>query len=96
MPANFIQVQYRWMAAPLLLWFSASVFFFGTIFTTIKHDVPAWKSSVLALLRLQDEHGASGSVSHINTDARRMKMQLSRNGEAWQLLDPKLGDDKKD
>ncbi|KAF2661085.1 hypothetical protein K491DRAFT_674373 [Lophiostoma macrostomum CBS 122681] len=96
MPANFIRVRYRWMAAPLLLWFLASVFFFGTIYSTIKHGVPAWKSSVLALLRLQDEQGASGSVSHITTDARRMKMQLSRNGEAWQLLDLKLGDEKRE
>ena len=53
---------------------------------TRQHNAPPWKSSVLALLRLQDEHGTSSSIKDIKHDARKIDVQLTHGGEAWRLF----------
>lgn len=89
-PANFIEVNFRWLIVPIVLWLLTTIFIIATIFMTWKLEAPLWKSSVLALLRSQDEHGASSSVKGMDRDARKIEVQLTRNEDAWWLasVDP--------
>lgn len=68
-----------------MLWLFASIFFFGTIIMTRKSNTPPWKSSVIALLRPQDQHGAPNSMKHIKQDAREIEVQLTYREDARRL-----------
>ncbi|KAF2647027.1 hypothetical protein K491DRAFT_763891 [Lophiostoma macrostomum CBS 122681] len=83
--ANFIEVNFRWLAAPLILWLSATAFFFTTILATKSRKAPVWKSSVLALLQARGVACQEVDRKEIKRQARNTQARLSKEGRAWWL-----------
>ena len=82
---TIIQVEFLWLIGPVALWLLATIFLFTTMLMSKKRNIPLWKSSVLALLRSQNEEGASGSVEDMKSDAKKNTVQLAHSRDAWWL-----------
>lgn len=82
---TFIRVEFLWLIGPIALWLLATIFLFTTMLITKKRNIPLWKSSVLALLRLQNEEGAYSSEEDMESDAKTITVQLTHRGNAWWL-----------
>jgi hypothetical protein len=84
---NFINVDFRWLTAPFMLWLFSTVFFFNTVLITERRNAPLWKSSVLVLLHMCDEHGASSSMNDIKSNAKNAKKRLVYSDNSWRFVD---------
>ena len=82
---TFIRVEFLWLIGPITLWLLATIFLFTTMLITKKRNTPLWKSSVLALLGSQNEEGASDSAEDMESDAKKITVQLMHSGDAWWL-----------
>ena len=82
---TFIRVDFVWLIGPVTLWLLVTIFLFTNMLITKKRNIPLWKSSVLALLRSQNEEGASTSAEDMESDAETITVQLTHSGDSWWL-----------
>lgn len=82
-----VEVQWPWLILPGLLLLFGVCFFVLTIFSSKKHSIPLWKSSVLALIY----HGLNGDVvdSSDHSTASKMESRAEITSVKLQMSDEK-------
>jgi Protein of unknown function (DUF3176) len=74
-----IHVRWPWLLLPLVMIILASVFLALTVWQSSRWDVPAWRSSALAVM----EHGVHRSEETLSNCAVRTEVEKNSELEAW-------------
>ncbi|EUC35735.1 hypothetical protein COCCADRAFT_90217 [Bipolaris zeicola 26-R-13] len=82
---QFFDVTFYWMALPLAIYLTITLFLFSTIVTSSKADTPLWKSSPLVLIEAMDPSNRMQSLDEVESEARGTCIKLQHTGENWHL-----------
>jgi Protein of unknown function (DUF3176) len=76
---TYIHVRWPWLLLPLVMIMLASVFLALTVWQSSRWDVPAWRSSALAVM----EHGVHCSEERLSNRAVRTEVEKNSELEVW-------------
>lgn len=81
-----VEVNFRWLILPSVLYLMILGFFFATVFQN--RDLPPWKYSALALLWYKETGDDQLSTSsQMKTRGKQAKVQLLDEGDSWRLAE---------
>lgn len=70
-PEQYFKVMLWWFSGPIIIWLVVTLLFIGTVFRTRRHDIPAWKTSVLAVM--QSTHRGGMKTGKVMRQAAKKK-----------------------
>ena len=82
-----VHVRWGWIVYPVILVGLTTLFTIATITSTAKRDIPAWKSSTLALmLRGPFSRTISSSEADLEKRAGNTKTYLKKTDRGWRMV----------
>ena len=83
---SHVYVRWAWLLFPAILNIASVAYLLTTIWTTHKHNVPLWKTSLVAALFHGVQHdlepipaSRSRTVSQIDHEARNMNVRMTKS-----------------
>lgn len=87
----YIQIEWAWIIVPIATILLSLVFLLLTIRSSRQQRIPAWKSSLLAVLlglnsETRNEMGATRGTKEMEAMAERRNVRLEGSGGRWQIV----------
>ncbi|KAL8915657.1 MAG: hypothetical protein Q9172_006787 [Xanthocarpia lactea] len=87
----YIQIEWTWMIVPIATIILSLIFLLITIHLSWQRRIPAWKSSLLAVLlglnsETRSELGGIGQLKEMEEMAEKKGVRLQGSGGRWQIV----------